>query len=221
MASVASRYDRVKLLFGESAFEHLQNAHILLLGVGGVGSFCLDALVRTGIGKITIVDADTYEITNQNRQIGSEAVGEVKVHRLATLYPSLTPLHVRVDEAWIKAHDFSAYDVVIDAIDDMRAKVALALHVKEKLVCSMGGAKRLDPTRICIDSIWNTKQDALAKKFRYELRKAGFEGDLQVVYSSEPPNCTALGSFVGVTGSFGLALASLALKTLLAEKKVC
>jgi len=218
VVELKTRYDRVKLLVGEEAFKKLQRSHVLLFGVGGVGSYCLDALMRTGVGKITIVDGDVYDITNQNRQIGSEAVGEVKVYHLATLYPRAIPLHVRVDEAWIRTYDFSPYDVVIDAIDDMRSKVALALHVKEgKLVCSMGGAKRLDPTRIHMDSIWNTQQDALAKKFRYELRKAGFKGDLNVVYSSEPPNCTELGSFVGVTGSFGLTLASLALKTLLAK----
>jgi tRNA A37 threonylcarbamoyladenosine dehydratase len=213
------RYQRVRLLVGEDAFTRLSHAKVLLLGVGGVGGFCLDALIRSGVRNITIVDEDTFELTNQNRQIGSEGIGEVKVTRLHTLYPSVCPLHVKVDAAWAKNHDFSAYDIVIDAIDDMRAKVALALHVNVPLLSSMGSAKRLDPTAIVTDSVWNTQGDALAKKFRYELRKAGFDGDFPVVYSKEAPLCKELGSFVGVTGSFGLTLASLAIRTLLAAPK--
>lgn len=211
------RYTRFRNLVGESRFNSLQRAKILLLGVGGVGGFCLDALFRSGLKNITIVDKDSFEISNQNRQIGSDALGEIKVKHLANLYKGITPIHAKVDEIWINEHDFSAYDLVIDAIDDMKAKVQIALHVKGNHISSTGCAKRLDPTQMQIDSIWSTKGDALAKKFRYELRKAGFEGDFKVVYTSESPNCDGLGSFVGVTGAFGLALASLAIKTLLED----
>jgi tRNA A37 threonylcarbamoyladenosine dehydratase len=211
------RYSRIRTLLGDESFTYLQNRKILLLGAGGVGGFCLDALIRSGVQNITIVDKDRFEITNQNRQIGSEAVGEIKAQHLAILYPNITPIHANIDEAWIKSHDFTKYDLVIDAIDDMKAKVQIPLHVKDKLISSMGGAKKLDPTQIRIDSVWKTSGDALAKKFRYELRKAGFEGDFQVVYSPESSNCEGLGSFVGVTGSFGLALASLAIKSLLKD----
>ncbi len=207
------KFTRLRMLFGED-FEKLQNAKVLLLGAGGVGGFCLDGLYRSGVENVSVVDCDSFEVTNQNRQIGSDGLDRVKVERLKELYPLITPLHVKVDEKWVKEMDFSAYDLVIDAIDDMDAKVALALHVKTPFISSMGGAKKLDPTFIKFDSIWNTKGDPLARAFRQRLRKAGFDGDFDVVYSDENSHCEGLGSFVGVTGSFGLALCSLAVKKL-------
>ncbi len=207
------KFERIKPLLRDN-FEKLQKSKVLLLGVGGVGGFCLDGLYRSGVQDITIVDFDTFELSNQNRQIGSEAIGEVKVKRLHKLYPNTTPLHAKIDENWIKKSDFSKYDLVIDAIDDMDAKLALALHVNIPFISSMGGAKKLDPTFIKYDSIWNTKGDPLARKFRQKLRKANFKGDFEVVYSDESSKCENLGSFVGVTGSFGLALCALAIKKL-------
>lgn len=209
------RYSRIRSLLGETSFNKLAKSKVLLLGVGGVGGFCLDALFRSGVNDITIVDEDSFDITNQNRQIGSEAIGKIKVEHLHKLYPSTSPIHIKIDENWIKNHDFTKYDLVIDAIDDLNAKLALALHLKEGLlISSMGGAKKLDPTQIKIDSIWNTKNDGLARKFRYMLRKAHFKGDFKVVYSAEDPKTKDLSSFVGVTASFGLALASLAVQLL-------
>ena len=155
------------------------------------------------------------DITNQNRQLGSEKLDMIKVERMSELYPSVTPLHVKVTPHWVEEFDFSKFDLVIDAIDDMGAKVAIAHKCSKKLISSMGGAKRFDPTKITTCSIWKTKNDALARKFRYELRHSNFKGGFDVVYSNEAPNCTHLGSFVGVTGSFGLHIASLAIKKLL------
>ncbi|WP_458700774.1 ThiF family adenylyltransferase [Sulfurospirillum sp. 1307] len=210
----ADKFSRSRLLFGDD-FQKLQNAKILLLGVGGVGSFCLDALYRTGLQNIAIVDFDTYDVTNQNRQIGSEKVGEVKVHRLKELYPKVTPIETKITPKWIEEFDFDKFDLVIDAIDDMNAKVALAIKVYPKLISSMGGAKKLDPTKIEVTNIWKTYGDGLAKKFRNELKKRGFNKKFDVVFSPEEAKCKELGSFVGVTGSFGLTLASLAIKKLL------
>jgi tRNA A37 threonylcarbamoyladenosine dehydratase len=208
------RFTRVRRVLGDD-FDKLQQARILLLGVGGVGSVCLDALFRTGIGHITIVDDDVYDITNQNRQLGSEAVGEVKVNHLASLYPNVTPIHILITSTWVETFDFSPFDVVIDAIDDMPAKVAIAHKVSNKLLSSSGSAKKLDPTRIRYTSIWKTHGDALAKKMRYELKKSGFEGDFLTVYSDEEPTCKELGSLMCVTGAFGFALASLTLRKLI------
>ena len=208
------KYTRCRPLFGDN-FENLQKKKILLLGVGGVGSFCLEGLYRTGITDITIVDFDTYDVTNQNRQLGSDKIGMIKVERLKEIYPNVEPLNLKITPEWIEKQDFSKYDLVIDAIDDMKAKVALAKHLHVKLVSSMGGAKKLDPTHIKSDSIWKTQGDPLAKKFRSELRKDGFDGDFDVVYSNEQSICSNLGSFVGVTGSMGLALCSLAVRKLL------
>jgi len=208
------RFARSRSIFGDN-FEKLRSAKVLLLGVGGVGGFCLDCLYRSGIQDITIVDHDSFDITNQNRQIGSEAVDAVKVIHLKTIYPTVKALHDKVTKEWCEEFDFSEYELVIDAIDDMPAKVALAHKVGDKLISSTGGAKKLDPTKIEIASIWKTHGDALAKKFRYELRKSGFKGDFPVAFSSEEPKCSDLGSFVGVTGAFGLALCSKAIEEII------
>ncbi len=211
---MSDRFSRTRELFGDN-FEKLQNSKVLLLGVGGVGGFCLDSLYRTGIGSIAIVDFDIFETTNQNRQIGSEAAGVSKVERMRELYSGIDGYDVKITPAWVENFDFDKFDLVIDAIDDMPAKVAIAQKVSCKLISSMGGAKKLDPTRIEIVDIWKTYNDKLAKKFRGELRKIGFTKKFDVVFSSEAPSCEKMGSFVGVTGSFGLALSALAVKKLL------
>ena len=208
------RFDRCRLLFGDD-FLKIQNANILLLGVGGVGGFCLDALWRTGVKNITIIDFDTFEVTNQNRQIGSENIGEIKVDVMAKIYNGIEALHVEVTPDWVDRFDFDRFDLVIDAIDDMCAKVAIAHKCSHKLISSMGGAKKTDPTCIQVSSVWKTHTDGLAKKFRYELKRSGFNGDFEVVFSDELPLCKDLGSFIGVTGSFGLALASLAVRKII------
>ncbi len=208
------KFDRSKILFGKN-FQKIQSARVLLIGVGGVGGYCLDCLYRSGVSDITIVDFDKFEITNQNRQIGSEALGSIKVDHLKTLYPSVKTINVKITTLWCEEFDFEPFDLVIDAIDDMSAKVALANNSGEKLISSMGGAKRVDPTQIEISSIWKTHGEGLAKKFRYELRKSGFKGDFDVVFSPEKSKCNGMGSFVGVTGSFGLTLCSLAIKKIL------
>jgi len=208
------RFSRTRILF-EDDFEKLQSKKVLLLGVGGVGGFCLDSLYRTGVGSITIVDFDTFEVTNQNRQLGSEAVGAIKVERMKELYPNIIGFDLKITPLWIDEFDFEPFDLVIDAIDDMPAKVAIAQKCSSKLISSMGGAKKLDPTKIEIVDIWKTYNDGLAKKFRSELKKIGFKKKFDVVFSSELPNCKGLGSFVGVTGSFGLTLSALAIKKLI------
>ena len=211
---MSDRFSRTKLLFGDD-FEKLQNKKVLLLGVGGIGGFCLDSLYRTGIGSITVIDFDTFEITNQNRQLGSEAVGTIKVERMKELYAGIETYILKITPLWVEEFDFEPFDLIIDAIDDMPAKVAIAKKVSHKLISSMGGAKKLDPTKIEITDIWKTHTDGLAKKFRSELKKIDFKKKFDVVFSSELPNCKELGSFVGVTGSFGLALSALAIKKLL------
>jgi len=208
------RFTRCRILFGDN-FEKIQNSKVLLLGVGGVGGFCLDSLYRTGVKNITIVDFDTFEITNQNRQLGSEAIGMSKVERMKELYSGIEGYNLKITPDWVEEFDFEPFDLVIDAIDDMPAKVAIAMKCSDKLISSMGGAKKLDPTKIEIVDIWKTYNDGLAKKFRSELKKIGFKKKFDLVFSSELPNCKDLGSFVGVTGSFGLTLSSLALKKLL------
>ncbi|BAF70427.1 tRNA threonylcarbamoyladenosine dehydratase [Nitratiruptor sp. SB155-2] len=212
------RFERCRMLFGKD-FEKLQKAKVLILGVGGVGSFALDCLYRSGVHNITIVDFDRYDPTNQNRQIGSEHVGEVKVEVLQKLYPGIEAIDAKIDQKWIENFDFEPYDLVIDAIDDRHAKVALALKVWPKLISSMGSAKRCDPTKIEATTIWKTHGDPFARKIRYELKKAGFKGNYTVIFSPEEPKCKEKGSFVGVTGSFGLAVCSKAIEKIIDAKK--
>ncbi|NPA73607.1 MAG: tRNA threonylcarbamoyladenosine dehydratase [Epsilonproteobacteria bacterium] len=208
------RFDRVKSLFRDD-FSKIAKSKILLLGVGGVGGYCLDCLYRSGVKDITIVDYDIFDETNQNRQIGSENVGEKKVKSLANIYKNISYIDLKITPEEIKTFDFDKYDLVIDAIDDLPSKVALAHKVYGKLISSCGAAKRIDPTKIQIASIWKTTNDPFAKKFRNQLKKSGFKNDFDVVFSSETPKAIKeLGSFVGVTGCVGLTLCSLALRKL-------
>ncbi|AFV96872.1 MULTISPECIES: tRNA threonylcarbamoyladenosine dehydratase [unclassified Sulfuricurvum] len=207
------RHTRTKLVFGEETHAKLQNANILLLGVGGVGSFCLDCLYRSGVRHITIVDFDRYDVTNQNRQMHSENhEGELKVEALKTHYPEVIAISDKITPEWVEAFDFSSFDLILDAIDDMRAKLALIQKCYPKLISSVGSAKRLDPTKIEVRSIWKTEGDPFASKIRNELRKRKFKGDFSCICSSELPRIKEKGSFVAVTGSFGLAMCSLALR---------
>ena len=209
------RFSRCRLLFGEEDFAKLQAASVIILGVGGVGSYALDCLYRSGVGHITILDYDIYDISNQNRQIGAEAVGSAKIEHLQTLYPGITVIHQRMDLAWLERFDFSPYDLIIDAADTTRIKIELAKKEYKKLLMSLGSAKRYDSSQIEVGSIWKSHGDALARKIRNELKKAKFDRNFTVVFSPEQAKCKEKGSFVGVTGAFGLTLCSEAVKQLL------
>ena len=211
---MVDRFTRSRWIFGDK-FQKLQDSKVLVCGCRGVGGVCIDALYRSGVGHITAIDCDKFDITNQNRQIGSENIGEYKTDVFARLYPGLKTLNLKLTPSVISEFDFSEFDLIIDCIDDIPAKVAIAKICSKRLLSSMGGAKRLDPTKIKVASIWKTTNDPFARKIRYELKKAGFKGDYKVVFSTEAPNCVNLGSFIGVTASFGLNLASLAVNRLI------
>lgn len=211
------KHTRCKMLFGDN-FTKLQRAKIIILGVGGVGSFALDGLYRSGVENITIVDYDTFDETNQNRQIGSDAVGMIKVDRLKELYPKVTPINQKIDKVWIDTFDFSSYDLILDAIDDIDAKIHLIKTHYKKLISSAGSAKRVDPTKIEYINIFKTYNDPFVKKLRERLKKEKFNKNFKVIFSSELPKCKELGSFVGVTGSFGLTMSSITIQKLLSEK---
>jgi tRNA A37 threonylcarbamoyladenosine dehydratase len=212
------KYDRIELLLGDD-FAKLENAKIILLGVGGVGGFCLDCLYRSGVTNITIVDFDSYDETNQNRQMFSEMhEGELKVDALKKHYPQLEVINKRIDEEWVWEFDFEPYDIVLDAIDDRNAKLALAQKCYKKLISAFGSAKRMDATQVKVDDIWKTYGDKFGSKIRYELKKRGFQKRYKVVFSSEEANIKEKGSFVGVTASFGLTMCSEAIKRLRGKK---
>lgn len=206
---------RTKLLLGED-FEKLENFNVLLLGVGGVGSFCLDCLYRSGVRNITIVDFDRFDVTNQNRQMWSELhEGESKVEALQKHYPQIKTIKQKIDATWVESFDFSPYDIILDAIDDTQAKIALAQKCYKKLISSFGSAKRIDPTKIAVGDIWKSKGDRLGAKIRYELRKRGFKKKYTVIYSTEEARCKEKGSFMGVTASFGLMMCAQTLQRII------
>ena len=209
------KYDRTKKLFGADTFEKFKDVKLILLGVGGVGSFALDALYNTGITNITIVDFDTYEESNLNRQMGSIGnIGRIKVEALKEKYPEVTPIHIKITPEWIDNFDFSSYDYILDAIDDVKPKVHLIKKHFTKIISTSGGAKRIDPSKIEYISIWDTYNDPFIKKIRTELKAQGFKKKFKVIFSSELPMCLEKGSFEGVTGSFGLMMASVTIQKL-------
>lgn len=209
------RYERSRMLLGDS-FDKLTGAKILLLGVGGVGSFCLDCLHRNGIHDITIIDFDRYDASNQNRQMWSELhEGESKVEAMKQHYPQIKIMDMKITPQWVEEFDFEPYDLVLDAIDDIHAKLALAQKCYKKLISATGSAKRLDPTKIEVATIWKTHGDRFASKIRYELKKRRFSKKYPVVFSTEPARTKVKGSFVGVTGAFGMTMCSLAIQKLI------
>ncbi len=211
------RFARCRQLFGPEDFARLQDARILLLGAGGVGSYALDCLYRTGIHRITVIDYDRYERSNQNRQIGSEALGMLKTEHLAARYPGITTIQQRMDMAWVAAFDFDPYDLILDAADTTRVKIEIAKRHYRKLIMALGSARRIDPTQIQTVSIWKSQGDPLARKIRNELKKARFDRNFTVIFSPETVRGDAGGSFVGVTGAFGLTLCATAVDTILAD----
>ena len=165
---MVDRFTRSRWIFGDK-FQKLQDSKVLVCGCGGVGGVCIDALYRSGVGHITAIDCDKFDITNQNRQIGSENIGEYKTDVFARLYPGLKRVNLKLTPSVISEFDFSEFDLIIDCIDDIPAKVAIAKICSKRLLSSMGGAKRLDPTKIKVASIWKTTNDPFARKIRYEL----------------------------------------------------
>lgn len=209
--ALIDRYTRSRIIFGND-FETIQQKSVILFGVGGVGSFVLDCLYRSGLQKITIVDKDCFDITNQNRQIGAEYINEPKVEVLSRLYPGITPLQEQVSATNLVQFDIMKYDYIVDAIDDINAKVSIAQIASKKpmgkFIVSTGSAKKLSPLHIKVGNIWKSYGDKFARKYRDNLKKAGVKSPFKAVFSPEVPKCKALGSFSAVTASFGLTIAS-------------
>ncbi|MDR2923537.1 MAG: epoxyqueuosine reductase QueH [Treponema sp.] len=191
-------FQRLALLVGTGALEKLKQTNVLIFGAGGVGSWCAEALVRSGLGRIGITDYDTVQASNVNRQVQatSRTIGSPKVEVLKRRLLEINPdCEVAV---WAKpftresASEFGIEkaDYAIDAIDTFPHKLDLIEYLFSagvKFFSSMGMACKLDPTRIKAGSIWETKGCALAKLVRNGLRRRGFNGSFTVVYSDEPP----------------------------------
>ncbi len=174
---------RTELLLGEKAMNNLSAKKVIIFGVGGVGSWCAESLVRSGIRQLTIVDSDRVCITNINRQLmaTTKTVGKVKVEalkeRLLSINPAaeITALQQIFTEDTADSFDISAYDYVIDAIDSLKDKALLILmttQTKVRLFSSMGAALKMDPTRIQVAEFWKVKGDPLARALRRKFKSA-------------------------------------------------
>ncbi|SHE83700.1 tRNA threonylcarbamoyladenosine dehydratase [Caloramator proteoclasticus] len=190
-------FSRTELLIGREALEKLKNSKVAVFGVGGVGSFAVEALARGGVGSLVLIDKDDICITNINRQIHAttKTVGRPKVEVMAERIKDINPSCQVITYKTFYNKDTAEellkddYDYVIDAIDTVSSKIDLVVRCKEKnipIISSMGAGNKLDPTKFEVSDIYKTSVCPLAKVMRSELKKRGVK-DLKVVYSRETP----------------------------------
>lgn len=221
-------FSRSTALLGEKSMTQLQSKRVILFGIGGVGSWCAECLIRTGLTHLTIVDGDTVQPSNLNRQLPATQVtiGQPKVQalkeRLLTINPDATieAIPEMVNGEWLEAHGLN-YDYVIDAIDSVADKTDLILCATRargvKIFSSMGAALRFDPTQVTTGELMTIQGDALAKAVRARMKRLGKHPNKKVrcVYSTEQAQrCETRGSLMQVTAAFGLTLAFLVIKDL-------
>lgn len=213
------RFTRSRWLFGDD-FTLISGTKVCVFGVGGVGSFVVDSLYRSGITNITMIDRDSFDITNQNRQIGSQNVGEIKVAVLENLYSGTKGIYASVTQELLDG--LGDFDYYVDAIDDIEAKILLARNFAHlpygRYITSTGSGKKLNPLMIKVDNIFNTYGDRFAKKFKEALKKQNLKYNFKAIFSDEAPKCKALGSCEVVTASFGLQIASEILRHIIENK---
>lgn len=188
---------RTRLLLGEEKSERLRQAHVLVVGVGGVGAYAAEMLCRAGVGRLTLVDADTVQPTNINRQLPAlhSTLGQLKVEVLAARFRDINPeVELTVLPVFLKDEnipqllDAVRYDFVVDAIDTLAPKCHLiteALRRRIKIVSSMGAGAKSDITQIRFADIWDTYHCGLSKAVRKRLQKMGIRHKLPVVFSTE------------------------------------
>lgn len=232
------RFNRIQLLIGNAGLERLRNSSVAVFGIGGVGGYAVEVLVRGGIGKLTLVDFDTVCITNINRQIHAldETVGRAKVEVMAERCRAINPqVEVVVQNKAYQADCsdellISGFDYVLDCIDNITDKLYLLQSCHKRglsIISSMGAANKLDPTQIEVADISATKKCRLARTIRKELRKQGIEQGIKVVYSTEEfrpltgPDATdrkpVLGSSSYLPPLFGLTMAGVVIQKLIGD----
>lgn len=235
MTTVDGAFERFELLVGTRAAGRIARSHVAVVGLGGVGGQAAEALVRCGVGEMTLVDGDAVQPSNLNRQIVAETVtigrlkAEVMAGRAARVNPGIRAHAVArfITPDNVEEILPGPYDYLVDAIDDMAAKVALIAHCHERgipVVSSAGMARRLDPAQLRVMDLFETRYDPMARRMRGELRKRGITR-LDVACSLEPPlpanrdpaDRRANGSAVFVTASAGLLLAAHVVRALLRE----
>lgn len=218
-------FDRLNILIGKEKLEKIKKSHVLLVGLGGVGSYVFEALVRSGIGKITIIDYDTIDISNLNRQLitNIDNVGKYKVDEAIKRAKSINKdiivikMSIKLDENNIDKILNDKYDFIIDACDSVKAKIGLINYAKEysiRIICSMGTANKMHPELLKISTLNKTKYDPLARILRRQFKN----DKIPVVYSEETPiksNENVLGSISFVPGTAGLLIASYVINELI------
>jgi len=220
------RFERTTQLIGEAGLEKLQQAHVILFGVGGVGGWCAEALVRTGIRHLTLVDFDQVSESNLNRQvvataanIGASKVEEMKKRLLAIMPDAdITAINRKYDQETAGSFDLGQYDYIIDAIDTVDCKMLL-LHEATKsgatVFSSMGAGRKLDPQQIRVAEFWKVEGCPLARALRTRMKKSGMlpQKKFRCVYSPELSG--ERGTLAPVVGTFGMTLASLVIRDIL------
>lgn len=191
------RFSRTALLFGDGAMERLRNSRVAVFGLGGVGGYVVEALVRSGVGALDLIDNDRISLTNLNRQIlaTGETVGLAKTDACEARAVSISPeIVIRKHNCFVLPEtigqfDFSSYDYVVDAIDTVAGKLAIvtaAVSAGVPVISSMGTGNKLDPSRLRISDIYETSVCPLARVMRKQLRERGVK-HLKVVWSDELP----------------------------------
>ena len=192
-----NEFCRTELLVGEEGINKLHNSKVIVFGIGGVGSFVVEALTRAGVGNLILVDNDTICISNLNRQIHATqaTVGMIKVEAMKERVISINPkCNIEAKQVFITADNISEIipsdvDYVVDAIDTVTSRLALAEYCYKNninIISSMGTGNKMDPTQFRVSDVFKTKVCPLAKVMRHELRKRGVK-KLKVVYSEEMP----------------------------------
>lgn len=192
-----TQFARTELLLGKDAMEVLKNSRVAVFGVGGVGGYVCEALVRSGVGAFDLIDDDKVCLTNLNRQIIAtrKTVGRYKVDVMEERIHDINPdAGVRVHKCFFLPENadefpFDEYDYVVDAVDTVTAKISLVMKAQEKnipIISSMGAGNKLDASQLRVADIYKTKVCPLAKVMRRELKKRGVK-KLKVVYSEEMP----------------------------------
>jgi len=188
--------ERTELLVQKEGLEKLKNAHILIVGVGGVGSYAAEFIVRAGIGKLTIVDGDTFDETNKNRQLPAldSTIGQSKVHVLAARLKDInSELEITILEEFLtpeRAFEIVSkqYDFIIDCIDSISPKLSLIIASRRKrvkLISCMGAGGKKDATKIKVKDIGKTRNCTMARVIRKRLKKVKINKGIQAVYSEE------------------------------------
>lgn len=219
-------FSRTIQAIGEEAFARLQSVRVILFGVGGVGGWCAEALVRTGVQHLTIVDFDTVAPSNLNRQVvaTAENIGRTKVEemraRLLSICPQadITALPLRYDTDTADRFDFNQYDYVLDAIDSLDCKMLLirrATLSTATLFSSMGAARKYDPAQIEVAEFWKVHGCPLARALRTRMKKAEMLPAKKFLCAFLPEISADGGTLAPVVGTFGFRLAAEVVKDIL------